>query len=208
MAICQPHFHLPCDQTMNARFAKIVLSSFDRRLTGIVSYLSAGILLHVITAIELAIILVVAAGMQSHPLKVAILVLLGLYTLFTQLDARSRFQEYKKARDQLIRHGPDNRIFRSLSRSRCQRDAALAAARQLGYDRQCRRYFAAGGYRWFHLLPEFVSRQPAFLLSPAFLRATFFMPTYHSRYPAIVDRDGEPPGTPVGRRCPQHSHCS
>ena len=192
---------------MNDRLGEIVLTGFGHRLTGIASYLSAGILLHAITVIELAVLLAIAASVQAHPFKLAVLVLLGLYILFTQLDARSRFQEYKKARDQLIRHGPDSRIFRSLSRSRCQRDAALATARQLGFDNECRRYFASAGYRWYHLLPEFVSRQPAFLLSPAFLRATFFMPTYHSRYPATIANDQEPMDSPVGRRCPRHSHC-
>jgi hypothetical protein len=184
------------------------MTSVDRQMTGIARYLEAGILLHAITIVELAVTITVAVGMTAHPLKVATLMLLGLYALFTQLDARSRYQEYKKARDQLIRRGPDSRIFRSLSKSRCQRDAALAAAKQLDYGAECRNYFASAGYRWYHLLPDFVSRQPLFLLAPAFLRATFFMPTYHSRYPGPVDSDREPERSPVGKRCPRHSHCS
>ena len=193
---------------MKDRTGQITVNNVGRRPTGITSYLSAGILLHAITVIELALIFAVAVGVHAQLLKVALLVVLGLYTLFTQLDARSRFQEYKKARDQLICHGPDNRIFRSLSRSRCQRDAALAAARQLGYDSECRNYFTSAGYRWYHLLPEFVSRQPKFLLSPAFMRATFFVPTYHSRHPTVIDSPYEPMGSTTGQRCPRHSHCS
>jgi hypothetical protein len=115
--------------------------------------------------------------------------MLGVYTLFTQLDARSRFQEYKKVRDQLVRYGPDRRIFRSVAQSRCQRDAALAAARRLGHGAVCRAFFTAAGYRWYHLLPDFVYHRPRYLLSPAFYRATFFMPTYHGRYSTAIGTD-------------------
>jgi hypothetical protein len=142
-------------------------------------YLSAGILLHAITVTELFTIAAIAACIGDHPLAYPALVSLGLFPLFTQLDARSRFQEYKRVRDQLARHGPDRRIFRSVAGSRCQRDAALAAARQVGYASHCRDCFSAAGYRWYHLLPDFArGRQPRFLFSAAFWRTTFFMPTY------------------------------
>lgn len=144
-------------------------------------YLSAGVLLHAITAVELTAILIVA-GVDDHALKLPTLVVLGLMVLFTQLDARSRFQEFKRVRDQLIRYGPDRRIFRSIAASRCQRDAGLAAARQLGHAAACRRFYLERGYRWYHLLPDVVSRHPGYLLSPGFYRTTFFLPTYTSRF--------------------------
>lgn len=150
-------------------------------------YLAAGILLHAITAGELIVFLAIASFADHHPLKLPALTVLGLFAIFTQLDARSRFQEYKKLRDQLVRYGPDRRIFKSLSRSRCQRDAALAAARQLGYATICLNQFTRAGYRWYHLLPDFVRHYPSYLFSPAFLQATFFAPTYHARYPGLVD---------------------
>jgi hypothetical protein len=143
-------------------------------------YLSAGKLLHAITVAELVTILTIATLIGKHPLGDPALIALSLFPLFTQLDARSRFQEYKRVKDQLTRYGPDMRIFKSVAGSRCQRDAALAAARQLGYAKLCRFYFCAAGYRWYHLLPDFVKRHPRILISAAFWRTTFFMPTFQA----------------------------
>lgn len=161
---------------------KTLFGATRARLTAMHAYLSAGILLHAITSVELAIILLIDTMPEAHPLKLAALSIMALCVLFTQLDARSRFQEFKKVRDQLLRYGPDRRIFAALSRSRCQRDAALAAAGQLGHASFCRDHFFTIGYRWYHLLPDFASHHPWFLFSPTFLKATFFAPTYHARY--------------------------
>jgi hypothetical protein len=159
-------------------------------------------LLHIITAFECALIIAIAPSLESHPQRVAVLMLACLFPLFTQLDARSRFQEFKKVRDQLIRYGPRRRIFRSVSRSRCQRDAALAAAGRLGYTADCREFFCAAGYRWYHLLPDIVIRQPVFCLSAAFWRATFFAPTYRARYPLESRKTGSSgPPELAGQRC-------
>lgn len=164
-------------------------------------YLAAGILLHAITAVELLFLLVIASMADLHPLKISVMTLLGLLAIFTQLDARSRFQEYKKIRDQLVHYGPDRRIFKSLSRSRCQRDAALAAARQLGHASICQNHFNTAGYRWYHLLPDFVRHYPSYLFSPAFLQATFFAPTYHARYPEPVETGQASTTIIVSHRC-------
>jgi hypothetical protein len=149
----------------------------------IYSYLSTGVLLHAITVAEVSAIVAMTACMDSTPSIVLVIMAAGLFPLFTQLDARSRFQEYKKVRDQLIRYGPDRRIFKSMAASRCQRDAAMAAARQLGYAADTRAFFSAAGYRWYHLAPDFVARHPAFFTHAAFWRGTFFVATYHARYP-------------------------
>jgi hypothetical protein len=144
-------------------------------------YLSAGKLLHAITVAEVLTILSIVSMIGKHPLAYPTLITLSLFPLFTQLDARSRFQEYKQVRDQLARYGPDRRIFMTVASSRCQRDAALAAAGQLGYAQHCRFHYCAAGYRWFHLFPNFVKDHPRFLISAAFWRTTFFMPTYQVR---------------------------
>ena len=161
--------------------AKIIFARICPLPVGLTAYLSAGMLLHAITVAEVLTILTIASVMGKHPLAYPILIALCLFPLFTQLDARSRFQEYKQIRDQLARYGPDRRIFKSLARSRCQRDAAIAAARQLGYAKHCHFFYWAAGYRWFHLLPDFVTGHPRFFISAAFWRKTFFMPTYQAR---------------------------
>lgn len=153
------------------------------------SYLSAGIVLHAVTAIEVLIIAALAHILGAHPWRSTMLLAMGLIALFTQLDARSRYQEFKQTRDQLMRHGPDRRIFRPLAASRCQRDAALAAARQLGCKAACRAYFSAAGYRWYHLLPDFLKTHPRILVSARFWRKTFFAPTYCPKQECCSESD-------------------
>ncbi len=150
-------------------------------LTHSADYFSAGKLLHAITVTELFAIITIATSIGEHSLAYPVLISLSLFPLFTQLDARSRFQEYKRVKDQLARYGPDRRIFKSVAGSRCQRDATLAAAGQLGYASHCRACFNTAGYRWYHLLPDVVNGHPRFLISAVFWRTTFFMPTYQSR---------------------------
>lgn len=161
-------------------------------LAAISGYLSAGKLLHIVTVTELFLIAIIAACFGEHPLACPALVSLTLFPLFTQLDARSRFQEYKRVRDQLARYGPHRRIFKSVAGSRCQRDAALAAARQLGYSSHCRACFIAAGYRWYHLLPDLVKGHPHVLIAPVFWRTTFFMPTYQTKKRLFPDFNSSP----------------
>lgn len=163
---------------MTVLSAETVFTKARSCLVHSADYLSAGKLLHAITVTELFTIITIATSIGQHPLAYPVLISLSLFPLFTQLDARSRFQEYKRAKDQLARYGPNRRIFKSVSGSRCQRDTALAAAGQLGYASHCRACYSAAGYRWYHLLPDFVKGHPGFLISAAFWRTTFFMPTY------------------------------
>jgi hypothetical protein len=160
-----------------------------------VTYLAAGRLLHAIALGQLLVSLLILCLAGPYGLRLLGSACLGLLIVFTQLDARSRYQEFKKARDQLVQHGPNRRIFHALSGSRCQRDAVLAAAGALGHAAACRHHLKAAGYRWYHLLPDFVKHHPGFLLSPAFLQATFFAPTYRSRF---VDRYGNPSSAGIG----------
>lgn len=156
-------------------------------------YLSSGKLLHAITVGSFFTMLSIATLIGTHPLKVPTTVMLFFISLFSQLDARSRFQEYKQVRDQLTEHGPDRRIFKTVANSKCQRDAAMAAARKLGYARHCKVYFTTVGFRWHHLLPDVMKRDPVILFSSVFWRATLFAPAYHSRYPI-----GRPSAVPIG----------
>jgi len=48
------------------------------------------------------------------------------------LDARSRFQDYKRAKDLFFENGFKSRIAKIYIHSKCQRDAARGAAKDLG----------------------------------------------------------------------------
>lgn len=102
--------------------------------------------------------------------------------LFTQLDAHSRFQNYKMMKDLIFRYGFQLRFIKSFKYTKCQREAALYAAKDLGYKHQMIRYFKACGYRWYHVLPDFIWSHPQYLLTKQFWSTTFFAKTYHPRY--------------------------
>lgn len=94
-------------------------------------------------------------------------------TLFAMADGISRHREYKRIKAMFVRYGFSERILEPLARSRCQRDAALLAARETGHGEDARNYFISLGYRWYHILPDSVMRNPFSFLKPSFLRSSF-----------------------------------
>lgn len=93
--------------------------------------------------------------------------------LFAAADAVSRHREYKRIKAMFIKYGYRERILEPLARSRCQRDAVLMAARETGHHTKARDYFRGLGYRWYHILPDTVVRNPFAFLSPTFIRTSF-----------------------------------
>ena len=89
------------------------------------------------------------------------------------LDGFCRHREYTRLKRILARREFSPRLLRPLAASRCQRDAALQAAREAGREDCARRYFHGLGYRWYHLLPDQVAENPLRFLDPGFLRVTF-----------------------------------
>lgn len=158
-------------------------------LQNIKSYILAGRLLHIITAIEVVAVFIIIPYLHSIEstslfgmglIYYAILYLISL-PIFSQLDARSRFQNYKQIKDQIYIYGFKNRILKPVIKSRCQRDAALLAATELGFKKECNNYFRLYGYRWYNLTPDFLFKKPQFLLTKYFWKTTFFTPTYNSK---------------------------
>lgn len=93
--------------------------------------------------------------------------------LFALADGVSRYREYQRIKAMLLRYGFSERILEPLARSRCQRDAALLAASEAGHGDCARAYFTALGYRWYHILPDSILRNPLAFLRPSFLRSSF-----------------------------------
>ncbi len=165
------------------------------------SYIIAGKLLHLITLIEIAaitIILPILLDIQPNGnlivagLKIYLIVFLLSLPVFSQLDARSRFQNYKQIKDQIYLYGFDNRILKPVLKSRCQRDAAWLSAKELGYGKRCMTYFKLKGYRWFHLFPDFVFCKPQFIFTLYFWKTTFFSPYYKSKFIFTGNKDIDP----------------
>lgn len=156
----------------------------------IVSYLRVSYLLQLMTVTEIALLYFIyhhfnLKGWLSEgnvALKLICLYPLWSPPVFAQLDARSRFQNYKQIKDQIYAYGFKTVILKPVLKSRCQRDAAIVAAEELGYKQQCSRYFYSFGYRWYHLLPDFIFSKPYFLFYWSFWETTFFVNRYRSRF--------------------------
>lgn len=89
------------------------------------------------------------------------------------MDGFSRYREYRRIKAMLTRHGWNRRVFALVAGSRCQRDAALQAAHEAGHGHRAQRFFRALGYRWYHLFPDAVTRNPLRFFHPRFLRTSF-----------------------------------
>jgi hypothetical protein len=155
-----------------------------------ISYLKLGVLLHLITLLELILLTILLIEVDLiqwlssgwFAIKIFILGYLLSLPIFAQLDARSRYQNYKQAKDQFYLHGFRSLILLPFLKSRCQRDAVSVAAEELGNGDAARAFFYQNGYRWYHLLPDFSFRRPQFLLTKHFWINTFFMKDYKARF--------------------------
>lgn len=162
----------------------------DSFIYKIKTYLLVGKLLHIIAVTELILIILIIPklynietqqGLFLTGLRYFAIIYLASLPFFSQLDARSRFQNYKQIKDQFFQYGFDKRILSPVLKSRCQRDAAVISATELGYKNECINHFKTHGYRWYHIIPDFFWSHPHFLLSKYFWRTTFFVPYYQSK---------------------------
>ena len=113
---------------------------------------------------------------ESAPVALLLGILSVLFlwgAVLCQADALSRFREYKRLLVIFRRYGYQPRTLKLVARSRCQRDAAMQAARETGYAAAAKRYFYTLGYRWYHILPDMIVSNPFHFFSPHFLRTTF-----------------------------------
>ncbi|BBD07240.1 hypothetical protein [Desulfovibrio ferrophilus] len=89
------------------------------------------------------------------------------------MDGFSRYREYRRIKHMLSSRGWNRRIFLLVAGSRCQRDAAMQAAHETGLGQRAQNLFRTMGYRWYHLLPDAVLRNPLMFFHPRFLRNSF-----------------------------------
>jgi len=99
-------------------------------------------------------------------------------SILAELDAYSRFQNYKQIKDQIFFNEYQERLLKPLAKSSCQRSSAILAGNELGFGKEVRTYFYNRGYRWYHIIPDFVFQDPLFFFTPFFWRTTFFAPYY------------------------------
>jgi hypothetical protein len=153
------------------------------------SYIKAGILLHAMTLIEItlfdflfirfAIFQWISDG--NSLIKFVTVISFVILPIIAQLDARSRFQNYKLVKDYLWQYGFEPKIIKLFIRSRCQRDAVLTAASELGMNKQCKTFFRKHGYKWYHFFPDKIFSKPGFLFTKHFWSQTLFAKTYRPK---------------------------
>jgi hypothetical protein len=155
----------------------------------IISYLRVGYLLHTITLISLLMFCCLFSffdipswlvGHNSFIKSIALIPTIGL-PLFAQLDARSRYQNYKLVKGNLYTYGFKTRLLKPFIKSSFQRDAVKVAAVELGMLHQCREYFKRNGYKWYHLIPDIILKKPSVLFTKNFWSTTLFTKTYHPK---------------------------
>ena len=151
-----------------------------------VSYIRAGYLLHLISCLEASVCIFIfywqGKALAPHfALKTAVIGVTTFLVLFGQLDARSRYQNYKLIKDNLFIHGFQERMLKPFMKSRCQRDAMMTAAAELGMQQQCNEYFRKLRYRWYHLVPDIILSKPSVLLTKSFWASTLFERSYKPR---------------------------
>ncbi|MFY9463694.1 MAG: hypothetical protein WAP48_01325 [Sediminibacterium sp.] len=97
-------------------------------------------------------------------------------------DGWSRFQNYKRAKDQFFMHGFNKKIAQTYIGSKCQRMAAEVAAEELGLHNQVKTYYAEMGVKWYHYVPYFMIREPLFLFKKKFWSRTFLEKNYTPKF--------------------------
>ncbi|HWS60455.1 MAG TPA: hypothetical protein VN182_05960 [Flavobacterium sp.] len=100
----------------------------------------------------------------------------------TQLDAYSRYQNYKMAKDLLHQYGFKKPLVRLFSKSKCQREAIAEAANCLSLKKEVNDYFYSMGFRWYHILPHIILKKPQVFFTKEYWMSTFFVPNYKSKF--------------------------
>jgi hypothetical protein len=104
------------------------------------------------------------------------------HIFLTIMDGWSRFQDYKKAKDLFFSYGLRPRVADRFVGSKCQRNAALQAARELGMEEDLQIYYQNKGVKWYHYIPYFMVRDPLFLIRKTFWQRTFMEKYYKPKY--------------------------
>lgn len=98
------------------------------------------------------------------------------------MDGWSRYQNYKRAKDQFYMYGFTKRISNLYIGSKCQRNAALVAAKELGIEDQVEAYYTSMGIKWYHYVPYFMVKDPLFLFKRYFWKRTFHEKPYRPKF--------------------------
>ncbi|GEM_PF-295639 len=98
------------------------------------------------------------------------------------MDSWSRFQNYKRLKDQLYTYSFQPKIANNYLVSKCQRRALKIACNELGLSHEYHRFLELRGVKWHHFIPYFMVQDPFFLLKKHFWNRTFLEKYYEPKY--------------------------
>ena len=104
------------------------------------------------------------------------------HIFLVMMDGWSRFQNYKRAKDQFYLHGFNKRIADTYSGSKCQRNAAIVAAEELGIGDTIKGYYSRKNIKWHHFVPYFMIKDPLFFFNKKFWSRSFLEKKYVPRF--------------------------
>ena len=98
------------------------------------------------------------------------------------MDSWSRFQNYKRIKDQLFVYGFQPKIVNNYMVSKCQRQALKIACQELNLHQEYERYLQLCQVKWYHFIPYFMIQDPLFLFKRHFWNRTFLEKIYHPKF--------------------------
>jgi hypothetical protein len=121
--------------------------------------------------------------------RILLFLLFGYFSLygftlpfFAELDARSRYQNYKLAKDKLYEYGFQDRVMKPFMYSRCQRDAVQVAANNLHFNDECKEFYKRYDFKWYHIIPRIIIQEPKRLFTKSYWKHTLLVASYKSKY--------------------------
>ena len=105
-----------------------------------------------------------------------------VHIFLVMMDGWSRYQNYKRAKDQFYIYGFKKRICNLYIGSKCQRIAALVAAKELGIEKEVKQHYSSKGVKWYHYIPYFMVNDHWFLFKKYFWKRTFLEQSYASKF--------------------------
>ena len=100
---------------------------------------------------------------KSAPVTIALLFL--VIAILGMFDGVCRFKEALR----LKRRRLTDRHFKLFCQSMCQRNMIIGLA-----GKKATAYYRTLGYRWYHMLPDLLLKDPVRFFSPSFLRKNFW----------------------------------
>lgn len=98
------------------------------------------------------------------------------------MDGWSRYQTYKKVKDALYMNGFTPKIAGLYQGSRCQRNAVIVAAKELGMHEEIDKFYRRVGIKWYHFVPDFMVDDPLFIFKRYFWSRTFMEKYYEPKF--------------------------